>query len=989
MTPSLPSFFGFYDGAECEIIRSHEPNRVFREESMSRPAPIEVTTAPDRGYVTIRLDWFRIVFAAVLAFTVVTRFYGLSLKPFHHDESLYATYSWYLFDGRGYKYDPMMHGPFMFYLDAALFTLFGISDFVARMSAALFGVGVVACAWLFRKELGKAGALSAAILYAVSPTFMYFSRFFREDIFVAFWALLSVALYVNWLRERRRGWLYEAAAAFSLMFCVKENSYMFLAIFVSFGVFMPLFERVFGRAAAPPGPPSPASSGGRFSTLDILVSLAVFFAVFYLFFSSFFQNQPGFIDGLYRKSLGYWMHQNKIQRIKGPFTYFCPIAATYELPLLAVLFAGIVAHLWRRRLARVVLVASTAVALPLMCLWKQELPVEPWDRFLHMTSTLDIVFTLYVIAIGLAATCTYLREGRRFAAFLSYWSWSSFLLYSYAGEKVPWLLMHALMPMVLWTALILGEFLESERFAWRKGLWTALLAAGLLLFLQASLRLCFVNESNPVECMVYTQTSTDIQKTLRIIQGLADETGKGLQMPMGIQGESTWPYTWYLRDYKDWFHPGTITAPSKMVVAVDWDKRKDFSAVLEPHYREMRMKLREWWVPSPLGSLKSPERGWAERAFGRSPFSVFLADSSYRANALLRYYFGRKVWSILGSQDIAFYVRKDLLGEAAAPSAADLAAPAQKAPAVAKEYAIIGEVAPERAFGERGSSKGRFDEPRGIWADARGNIYAADTKNHRWQKFDAKGNLLLCVGGPGNGPSQFKEPMGIAADSDGFVYVSDTWNHRIQKFDREGKFAKQWEGGAGGFWAPKGLAFDREGNLYVADTGRHRVQKFTRDGKFLLAWGDQGEGPGEFREPVGIAVSPDGIITPADGAKKQREVRGEVVYVADTANKRVQKFDTKGIFLGQFPVLGWEEYYTEPFVAVDAAGRIWVTDSRNNRVEIFSPEGTLLALWSAKGFKPGDFNTPIGIFIADGRVYLSDTFNYRVQVFGEKRVYRK
>ncbi|MEI6632729.1 MAG: flippase activity-associated protein Agl23 [Chlamydiota bacterium] len=958
---------------------------------MSRTSPVEVTAAPDRGYVTIRIDWFRIVFAAVLVFTVVTRFYGLSFKPFHHDESLYSTYSWYLFDGRGYKYDPMMHGPFMFYLDALLFTLFGISDFVARMSAALFGVGVVGCAWLFRKELGKAGSLSAAVLYAVSPTFMYFSRFFREDIFVAFWALFSVALFVNWLRDRARGWLYGSAAAFALMFCVKENSYMFLFIFVTFGVFMLIFERIFGRDGAPADRPAGRAGGWPIAPLDALVSLGIFFALFFIFFTSFFHNMPGFIDGLYRKSLGYWMYQDRIQRIKGPFTYFCPIAATYELPLLAVLFAGIAGLLARRRLSRIVMVVSTAVALPLMLFWNLDLPVEPWDKIFHMTSTLHIVFVLYVLVIGMAATCAYLREGRRFPAFLSYWSWTSVLLYSYAGEKVPWLLMHVLMPMVLWAAVILGELLEAERFRRKTCLYATLLGAGLLLFLQASLRLCFVNEANPVECMVYTQTSVDIQKTLRIIAGLAEETGKGFQFPMGIQGESTWPYTWYLRDYKDWFHPGAFTAPSKMVVAVDWDKRKDFSAVLEPHYREMRMKLREWWVPSPLGSLKNPGRGWAESVFGRSPFSVFLADASYRMNALLQYYFGRKVWSILGSQDIAFYVRKDLLGDKGGPTPAEVEAPAaaRTAPVIPKEYAIIGEVSPEREFGERGSSKGRFDEPRGIWADAKGAVYVADTKNHRWQKFDGGGKLLLCVGGPGSGASQFKEPMGIAVDGEGFVYVSDTWNHRIQKFDGEGKFVKQWEGGAGGFWAPKGMAFDREGNLYVADTGRHRVQKFTRDGKPLLVWGEQGEGPGEFKEPVGIAIHPDGVIAPADEAKKQREVRGEVVYVTDTANKRVQKFDTKGMLLGQFGVLGWEEYYTEPFVAVDAAGRVWVTDSRNNRVEIFSPEGTLLALWSAKGFKPGDFNTPIGIFIADGRVYVSDTFNYRVQVFGEKKVYRK
>ena len=277
--------------------------------------------------------------------------------------------------------------------------------------------------------------------------------------------------------------------------------------------------------------------------------------------------------------------------------------------------------------------------------------------------------------------------------------------------------------------------------------------------------------------------------------------------------------------------------------------------------------------------------------------------------------------------------------------------------------------------------------------DAEGALYVVDTKNHRWQKFGKDGKPLLAVGKQGSGPAEFKEPMGIAVDDSGNVFVADTWNHRIQKFDREGKFLTQWQGGSGGFWAPKGMAFDSKGDLYVVDTGKHRIQKFTNDGKPILVWGDaecrQGEAPGEFSEPVGIVIEKNGVIIPADTKKKQKEVRGDIVYVADTANKRVQKFDIAGKFLGQFAVLGWEEYYTEPFIALDGAGRIWVTDGYNNRIEIFDSSGMLLGLWSGKGFKPGDSNIPKGIFIGDGTVYISDTYNNRIQVFSEKIIYRK
>ncbi|MCX6340409.1 MAG: NHL repeat-containing protein [Candidatus Aureabacteria bacterium] len=136
-------------------------------------------------------------------------------------------------------------------------------------------------------------------------------------------------------------------------------------------------------------------------------------------------------------------------------------------------------------------------------------------------------------------------------------------------------------------------------------------------------------------------------------------------------------------------------------------------------------------------------------------------------------------------------------------------------------------------------------------------------------------------------------------------------------------------------------------------------------------------------------IEKNGVIIPADKKKRQKEVRGDIVYVADTANKRVQKFDIAGKFRGQFTVIGWEEYYTEPFIALDGEGRIWVTDGYNNRIEIFDSSGMLFGLWSGKGFKPGDSNIPKGIFIGDGTVYISDTYNNRIQVFSEKIIYRK
>lgn len=91
----------------------------------------------------------------------------------------------------------------------------------------------------------------------------------------------------------------------------------------------------------------------------------------------------------------------------------------------------------------------------------------------------------------------------------------------------------------------------------------------------------------------------------------------------------------------------------------------------------------------------------------------------------------------------------------------------------------------------------------------------------------------------------------------GNVYVADTWNHRVQKFDSDGNFLLKWgtKGyGDGQFHYPRGIAVDGLGNVYVVDAGNYRIQKFDSEGNFLAKWGTRGKGDGEFEALRDIAV---------------------------------------------------------------------------------------------------------------------------------------
>jgi DNA-binding beta-propeller fold protein YncE len=132
-------------------------------------------------------------------------------------------------------------------------------------------------------------------------------------------------------------------------------------------------------------------------------------------------------------------------------------------------------------------------------------------------------------------------------------------------------------------------------------------------------------------------------------------------------------------------------------------------------------------------------------------------------------------------------------------------------------------------LGSRGSGDSQFCYPYDVAVDKSGNIYVADSGNHRIQEFTNTGTFICKWGSYGSGNGQFNYPHGITVDAAGYVYVGDYNNHRVQKFTNNGTYVTQWgDGGTGNgqFNTPKGVAIDKTGNIYVADTSNSRVQKF-------------------------------------------------------------------------------------------------------------------------------------------------------------------
>ena len=316
------------------------------------------------------------------------------------------------------------------------------------------------------------------------------------------------------------------------------------------------------------------------------------------------------------------------------------------------------------------------------------------------------------------------------------------------------------------------------------------------------------------------------------------------------------------------------------------------------------------------------------------------------------------------------YIRKDIAAQMLSLSLGSMMLPDLPSPADA--YASVQrQIAPIQVV------SGGLSAPRGVAVAPDGSVYVADTGNSRIVKFDSTGNVLVTWGSktPDGqtppAPGTFVEPWGLAVDAQGNVFVADTWNHRVQKFDSNGKFLLEWgsagQAGAGPdkFWGPRGIAVSADGRVYVTDTGNKRIVAFDLNGKSLFEFSTEGEA--RMDEPVGIAPGPGGNV-----------------YVADTWNLRVAVFSAKGRFLTSWPVQDWasDSLDNKPYLAVDAQGRVYVTDPERYRVIVFSSAGEPLAAFGRYGPEDDAFGLPIGIAVEpDGSVWVVDAGNNRLAAF--------
>lgn len=296
-----------------------------------------------------------------------------------------------------------------------------------------------------------------------------------------------------------------------------------------------------------------------------------------------------------------------------------------------------------------------------------------------------------------------------------------------------------------------------------------------------------------------------------------------------------------------------------------------------------------------------------------------------------------------------------------------------------------------------GTDNAHFLWPEDVAVDSSGHVYVSDPVCHRVQKFNSSGAYLGAIGvtltpyTPDD--LHLNAPWGIAIGADGSMYVTENRGFRLVKLNADG--AQQWTVGQAGvyggdnahfgdWWAGMegSPAVDAAGRIYVADTANHRIQIFDADGVYLATFGGAGVGPYEFNCPTTVTIAP----TTGD------------IYVVDHCNHRILVYDSHRVYKAQIGVTGEagadNAHFDGPYsAAVGLDGAVYVADTGNHRVQKCLPSGGVYTCSPFVG-ETGVFSDsfghlhPLAVAVdSGGRVYVADEWNGRIQVFDSTGAY--
>lgn len=600
-----------------------------------------------------------IAFGIFLALGVLLRWTLLDARPYHHDESLHGMYGRYFYDfpeNNYYKYDPMLHGPMLYNSMRFIYAWFGDSLWAARTPTCIMGTLFMFVPFLFRRYFLTTSVLILTAAVALSPTLVYWARFLREDS----WVISGLLFTLIGFTIASNSWkAFFVLFGITVQWCTKESAIVSIAVLIGYIVFEAFFKifilKDWNTLAARILQYVKAYA---WQTAWSVVVCALIYAWFY---GGGFRYPQGIIDGLGYKAYDYWSRHHAMERIQGPFNFHIYVMGWYELPV----FIAFLTHLllfYRRTTSEIRYVALFIVALiALSCVITDPTTIREnrlWKPF-KLKDTLDIIGLFVLLFHAPLVTIHHLLKREDGLAATGYFGTATFFVYSYLGEKVPWLSVYPLIFMLPYLTLFYEDYFRKNPIDYKHyPVKRALLYAGSLL---AVLAIIFISERKPNDA----KTNEDIlflcTGVLLICIALLDNYGKYLgrfnvgrwitvaailftlrasvqtnflyagreteylsqvhtthdlhDVALGIiddvenqrhgykplvfaTGEATWPLAWYFRHLKEEYK---FTAkPEERVkytyLFIDWKDQREPGDIPEG-YTARKLNLRGWWVP--------------------------------------------------------------------------------------------------------------------------------------------------------------------------------------------------------------------------------------------------------------------------------------------------------------------------------------------------------------------------------------------------------
>ena len=304
------------------------------------------------------------VFVLALAIALIFRLWRIELRPLHHDEGVNWVLLRLLHDHGKYLYDPRnYHGPTLYYLTLPILSFLGDMELALRGGLAIAGVATLALLWSLRPWLGAVGTPVAALLAAVSPGLVYFSRDFIHETLFGLFTVCVVASVCRYAANRRSWDLMMAGAAMGLLCATKETAVVVVAVVLGAGAVSILCGTDDRRVAVSRWRGAlPALRGACPTAGHLLLAIGSFVVVVLVFYSGFSARWEGVIDAA--RSPFLWMRAGLSEQTRA-WHYYLGILLKLELPLLlGGVLGGIVAL--RRRTRFDLFVAAWAAGMGLV-----------------------------------------------------------------------------------------------------------------------------------------------------------------------------------------------------------------------------------------------------------------------------------------------------------------------------------------------------------------------------------------------------------------------------------------------------------------------------------------------------------------------------------------------------------------------------------------------------------------------------------------------